>query len=164
MSLHACVPPVLQLDGMCSASCGPDMMPAATYSTLSKLINKLHSMTGFVAKFIASCCDRVSLPYPSQALPMISIMTCLIPCKCPFPAAAMSNMLPLMQHRAEHGLVVVLCCCGNRVQVINGQIVVNTASLTVQAQRTDDVATYTRVEEDVRFINSRTYAKRLPAT
>lgn len=30
------------------------MMPAATYSTLSKLINKLHSMTGFVAKFVAA--------------------------------------------------------------------------------------------------------------
>ena len=73
-------------------------------------------------------------------------------------------MLPWMQHSAEHGFAAVLCCDRGGSQVINGQIVVNTASLTVQAQRTDDVTTYTRVEEDVRLINSRTYAKRLPAT
>ena len=45
-------------------------------------------------------------------------------------------------------------------QVINGQIVVDTSSLTVQAQRSDDVATYTRVEEDARLINTQSYMKK----
>ncbi|GAX84581.1 hypothetical protein CEUSTIGMA_g12002.t1 [Chlamydomonas eustigma] len=47
-----------------------------------------------------------------------------------------------------------------RLQVVNGQIVVDSSSLTVQAQRSDDVALYTRVEEDTKLINSQSYMKR----
>ena len=46
------------------------------------------------------------------------------------------------------------------LQVINGQIVVDTSSLTIQAQRGDDVTTYTRVEEDARLINTQSYMKK----
>lgn len=60
------------------------------------------------------------------------------------------------------------CCCHCRcrwgccaAQVVDGRLVVDVSSLTVQAQRSD-VATFTRVEEDVRFVNARTYSKRLP--
>jgi hypothetical protein len=45
-------------------------------------------------------------------------------------------------------------------QVINGQIVIDNASLTVQAQRSDDVTLYTRVEEDGRLINTQSYMKK----
>jgi transcription factor TFIIIB component B'' len=45
------------------------------------------------------------------------------------------------------------------VQVIDGQIVINDSSLTVQAQEST-VGSYVRVEEDKRLINSFTYMRK----
>lgn len=68
------------------------------------------------------------------------------------------NKLRDSQSALSYGLALIFSSCP--YQVINGQIVVDTSSLTVQAQQSDDVTTYTRVEEDARLINTQSYMKK----
>lgn len=43
------------------------------------------------------------------------------------------------------------------MRIIDGQIVLDASSLTVTAQRRDDINSYMRVEEDGRLINTQSY-------
>eukprot|EP00798_Chlamydomonas_sp_ICE-L_P003712 gene3712-13780_t len=62
--------------------------------------------------------------------------------------------------RASHAAAAEMASGGPRLQIVNGQIVVDNSSLTIQAQQTD-IQTYQRVEEEGRFLNSQTYSNML---
>lgn len=62
------------------------------------------------------------------------------------------------------GFKILVCstCLAPQVQFVDGRIVINEASLTVNAHPKDDIRTYTRVEETHSKLNYHSYMKRTP--